>query len=274
MPRSYLEEVKITEATSDQIGRILGDRLRMEGDALGDGYGELGRDFLLSAGRTLERAYRNDNGLPPDVDPSVERAPSPGPSPHSTLGPPIGMKPFVVTADHLHDPRLQAVYGLYEHDLGNNLLARDFLEAAVRSRVVRPKAYLALADILDAQAKLVSTREDEKLSEEQAGPILKLLNAAFQQAPTADLCSRIIETWEGSDAKPAEEDIARIAEDAALFPRDLDLVYGAAAFCAQAGYDAPAVKLIKMGLGFATYDFDKDDFEQLRSTLRSQPKTP
>jgi hypothetical protein len=182
------------------------------------------------------------------------------------------MKAFVVIADHIHDPRLQAVYGMYEHDVGSNLLAREFLQAAVRAQVVRPKAYIALADILGAEASLAPLGSDEKLSAKQAEPILDLLNAAFQRAPTAELCSRIIETWAGSDAKPGEKDIASIAEGAALFPRDLDLAYSSAAYCAQAGYDAQAAKLIEMGLAFATYTFDRDDFEQLRSTLREPAK--
>ena len=56
----------------------------------------MGGRFLGLAGRMLERAYREDNGLPPDVDvPHGEHAaPS---SQASTLGPAVAMKPFVVT---------------------------------------------------------------------------------------------------------------------------------------------------------------------------------
>jgi len=47
------------------------------------------------------------------------------------------MKPFVVSASRLHDPELLAVYGLYEHDTGDDGKAREFLEAAAKAGAVR-----------------------------------------------------------------------------------------------------------------------------------------
>ena len=58
------------------------------------------------------------------------------------------MKPFVVAASHIHDPALLAVFGLYEHDVGNVGQARELLEAASANGAVRPRAYVALAKLL------------------------------------------------------------------------------------------------------------------------------
>jgi hypothetical protein len=262
-----LDPVDLREATSDQIGRILGDRLRMEGDSLRYADPGLSRDFLRSAGRMLERAYRDDNGLPPDVDPSKEGEGQPDAHQGDAVGVALVMKPFVVTAAHIHDPRLQAVYGMYEHDVGKDEKAREFLEAAAKAKVVRPMAYVALAEILAAEAKEKPFGPDEMLSAGQAAHVLDLLFTAFQGSPTPDLCTRMLDTLSDCEAKPDEKEIARIAGCAALFPRDMDVAYTAATLCAQYGYPALAAGLIDGAAGLATYDFDRDDFAQLRSTL-------
>ncbi len=116
-------------ATSDEIGRILGDWLRMKGDSLRGNDPELGGVFLVTAGRILERAYRDDNGLPPDVAPPSSGEVSAKLPGNSSPGLVVNMKPLVVTASRIHDPRLLAVYGLYEHDIGNDGKAKELLEA-------------------------------------------------------------------------------------------------------------------------------------------------
>ena len=57
--------------------------------------------FLDSAGQMLLRAYRDDNALPADQS-----------------------SPASVTASHVQDPGLLAVFGLYEYDAGNDGKAR------------------------------------------------------------------------------------------------------------------------------------------------------
>jgi hypothetical protein len=65
----------------------------------------MARESLYYAGRMLERAYREDNGLPPDVDPARKGDKSPVSPQGTAAAPAIGMKPFVVTADRIHDAR-------------------------------------------------------------------------------------------------------------------------------------------------------------------------
>lgn len=267
MPARSMDFVETTEATSDQIGRMLGDWLRMAGNSMRGDDDALVAEFLRSAGRVLERAYRNDNGLPPDVDPYAASQPSAGQPSAPSAGGVVAMKPFVVTAAHIHDPRLQAVYGLYEHDIGDDETAREFLQAAVMARVVRPKAYIALAEILRAKAEALPQGSDGKLSPEQSAPILSLLYSAVDRSPTAELCTRIVDLWDECAARPQEQDIARITEDSALFPRDLDLARSSVALCTKAGFPSQARELIDRSVEFATFSFDRDDLEQLRATL-------
>jgi hypothetical protein len=221
----------------------------------------------------LERAYRDDNGLPPDVDPSGgggrTAAPTAGAAAH---GPTVVMKPFVVTADRIHDPGLLAVYGLYEHDVGDDGKARELLEAAAKAWVVRPRAYLVLGELRysEAIAKPLGTRG--RLSGEQAAFVLEPLHAALRYPPVPGVYGLIEETWSHCDAKPGAGDIGEIAEGVALFPRFTPLAYRSALLCAQSGYAAEAAEMIDKGLLFATNRDSIEHFERLRSTLPAAPK--
>ena len=270
MPAGVQEPVNLSEATSDQIGRILGDWLRMQGDYLQNTDPEMSDRFLGLAGRMLERAYREDNGLPPDVD--VPRGEHAAPSSQSsTLGPAVAMKPFVVTAERIHDPRLLAVYGLYEHDTGNDAKARELLEAAAKSGAVRPRAYVVLAQLRYAEAIGKPLGAEGKLGAEQAASVLGPLKTALAGAPTPDIYDLIVETWTNSETKPAEGDIEGLRGGVERYPADTDLAYNAAQLCSQSGQAAQASWFIDKGLVFATHEINREYFEQLRSTLSSAP---
>jgi hypothetical protein len=271
MPTGLLVPVDLREATSDQIGRILGDWLRMKGNFFGESDPAMSKELLRSAGRMLERAYRDDNGLPPDVDRPGGGGPFSTSARTTEAGPVVAMRPFVVVANRVHDPRLQAVYGLYEHDIGDDGKAREFLEAAVKAGVVRPNADVALAEIRYAGATDKPEGSAGKISAAQAAPILKLLNAAAQAAPTADTCKKIVEVWMNGEVKPTPADVELLVAGVAMFPRDADLAYGSAQVCARFGYTAEASAVIDKGLAFTTHEINRDYFEQLRSTLRIPP---
>jgi hypothetical protein len=271
MPSNFLERADLREATSDQIGRMLGDWLRMKGDSLRDAEPELGAEFLGAAGRMLERAYRRDNGLPPDVDPGHGEEQPVRQSQSAGAGPVTVMKPFVVSASHIRDPGLLAVYGLYEHDIGDEGKAREFLEAAVKSDVMRPRAYAVLAELRYAEATEKPLGPEGKLSAKQAESIIGLLQTASRHASTPDIYHEIVEVWSNSEARPSERDIEAIAGGVALFPSDTDLAYNSALLCSQNGYTAQAGALIDKGLVFTTHEINRDYFEKLRSTLGPQP---
>jgi len=271
MPPGAQEPVRLSEATSDQIGRILGDWLRMQGDYEGGTDPEVGDRLLGLAGRMLERAYREDNGLPPDVAPPGGGEHAAASSQISTLGPAVAMKPFVVTAERIHDPRLLAVYGLYAHDKGDDAKARELLDAAAKSGVSRPRAYAVLAQLRYAEAIGKPLGADGKLSAAQAASVLEPLKAALAGAPKPDHYDLIVETWTNCEAKPAEGDIEVLRAGLERYPADTDLAYNAAELCAQSGYAAQTSWFIDKGLVFATHEINREYFEQLRSTLNSPP---
>jgi hypothetical protein len=266
MPQDF-PEPNLQSATADQIGRILGDWLRMQGNSLRSQDPDLSAEFLDSAGRMLLRAYRDDNGLPPDVDPGREGGRSASSSPNSGYGSAVVMKPFVVAASHIHDPLLLAVYGLYEHDMGNDGKAREFLEAAVRAEAVRPRAYYLLAELRYRDAIAIPLGSQGRFSAQQAASILEPLQNSLRYPPESDVYRLIVETWIHCDARPSDRDIEGIVEGAALFPRNTGLTYRSAAVCAQEGYSAQAAGLIDRGLVLAMDESTRDYFMRLRSTL-------
>ncbi|MFI5336414.1 MAG: hypothetical protein ACHQ5A_06500 [Opitutales bacterium] len=264
---SRFPEADLREATADQIGRILGDWLRLEGVALRKSDPELSKSYLQGAGRMLLRAYKEDNGLPPDVDPAPLGGRSDSPSQLTGLGLPVVLPPFVVSAARIHDPRLRAVYGLYEHDIGDDTKARELLEAAVKAGVVRPKADVVLAGMRYAEAIGKPLGSKGRLSAQQAAFILEPLQTALRASATPDIYSLMVDTWFHCEAKPAGRDLAAIVEGVALFPRDTRLAYRSALVCVESGYTAQAAGLIDQGLVFATDEETRNYFEQLRAGL-------
>jgi hypothetical protein len=260
-------EPELRDATADQIGRILGDWLRMQGISLRAADAELSREFLDSAGRMLERAYREDNGLPPDVDPARGGERHAAQARGTASGPAVVMKPFVVSATRIHDPRLLSVYGLYEHAIGDDAKARELLEAAARQGVVRPMAYIALAEIRLALARAAPKGAGGRMDSQQAASVLGPVRTALAQNSSPEPYRLIVETWENCDAKPDSEDIEDMVRGVALFPRYTALAYHSALVCAKSGHAAQAGDLIRNGILFSNRESSRRYFEQLRSSL-------
>jgi hypothetical protein len=269
MPRHF-ENPDLAEATADQIGRILGDWLRMEGDSLGRTSPSMGAEFLGAAGRMLERAYRDDNGLPPDVDPAGPGGRDARSAPEAAART-VVMRPFVVTADRIHDPGLLAVYGLFEHDTGNEGKAREFLEAAVKAGAVRPRANLVLSELRYAEAIARPEGTEGRLGARQAASILEPLQAVSGYPAVPEACAIVVKTWLHGEAKPAGRDVDQIAEGAALFPRYSGLAYSSAILCAREGYAAQAAGLLDLGLAFTPTALvtTGDSFGRLRTIMES-----
>ena len=258
-------------ATADQIGRILGDWLRMQGNSFRTRDPALSRESFYYAGRMLERAYRDDNGLPPDVDRSRGAGHSSDSAPNAFLGQAVAMKPFIVTAERIHDARLLAVYGLYEHDTGDDEKAREFLEAAMTTGVVRPAAYVVLAKLRFTEATGKPAGAGGKLSAGQASSVLDPLRTALRFAPSYDAYSLIVGVWTNCEAKPSEGDLDEIAKGVALYPRNTELAYNAALLCLQCGYDSQASMMIDKALVFAADEHKRAYLRQLRPAPDEPP---
>ena len=112
-------------ATADQVGRILGDWLRMKGEALRSENPALSLECFQATGRVLRRAFEND------------RDPTPGPG----GGHPERSRALLTT----HDAEFLGVYGLFEEDIGHGDQARKILDVAVRAGATRPGVIRALA---------------------------------------------------------------------------------------------------------------------------------
>jgi hypothetical protein len=183
------------------------------------------------------------------------------------------MKPFVVTANHLHDPALLAVYGLYEHDSGHEEKAREFLRAAIAAGAVRPRANLILAKLLYSEAIAHPDGLKGLMGKLQLDSILGVLDGALQFPPASEVYALKVYAWLHSDAVPARHDVQEFAEGVALFPRNAGLAYLSAEVCSRAGYVGDADELIAKGVAFAPNDKAKAYFTRLRANLKPPQPT-
>ena len=262
MPAGF-PKPNLAPATADQIGRILGDWLRMEGDSLRKSDPEMCKESLYFAGRTLVRAYRQDNGLSHKTDPAVDADPSAEPSRAKTAA----LDALDLSADKIHDARLLAVLGLYASDAGRDDKALEFLGSAAGSHVVRPRAYFALAQVLMARASAKPESSPGKISAAQLAAVLAPLREALKSEPSADAYRLLIAAWVHSEAQPSASDIAEVVNGAALFPRDVEMAYNAALVCAIKGHPEQAKNLIDRGLTFASDAAARRYLELLRARL-------
>jgi hypothetical protein len=253
----------LAPATADQVGRILGDWLRMEGDSLRKSDPEMCKESLYFAGRTLVRAYKEDNGLAHKADPAVDADPAAEPSPARAAA----LGALDLSADKIHDSRLLAVLGLYAHDAGRNDKALEFLGSAAGSHVVRPRAYGVLAQVLMARASAKPEGSRGKIGAAQLAAILGPLREALRSEPSAEAYRLLIAAWAHAEAQPGDSDFAEIVNGAALFPRDVEMAYNAALLCAIKGRPEQAGNLIDRGLAFAGDDAARRSLELLRARL-------
>ena len=264
---SHFPQPELKPATADQIGRILSDWLRMQGQSIRQRDPGMSAKFLDAAGRMLTRAYEMDNGLPPDVEPAPQEARTSPPIPQKAEGPVVRMKPFVVTAERIHDPGLLAVFGLYEHDIGDDAKAREFLEKAVKAGVDRPRAYLVLARLRYAEAIADPLGQDGKLSASQATFIFGPAKVALRSSATAEAWGLIVGMFARCEARPSALDIEKIVAGVSRFPKNTPLALRAAQLCVQTGSMTRAAELIDKSLPFVTDEDTKREFQRLRSSL-------
>jgi hypothetical protein len=149
---------------------------------------------------------------------------------------------------HEHDPALLAALGRYEHRRGEVARARPLLEAAVRARVVDPRAYLELARQRWSEAR-AQLHPPALLSRAQAISILQpLATAARQPPPLPEVYELMAEVWAVSERAPSPEELALLYEGAQRFPRRPRLVYLTAALALRHGTAEHARALIDHGL--------------------------
>jgi len=239
-------------ATNDEQGRILGDWLRMKGESLQDADPALAEVYFRQAGKVLWRAYRGDLGMP--VDPDLDSHPTApvAAKAASSATPVVVMEPMVVSAKRIRDPAFLAVYGLYEHDIGDDSKARELLEAAFKARAPRPRADCELGLLRYAEAAAHPAGPEGKLSAAQTALALAPLTAArLMTPPSIELYGIMAEIWSHSAAQPAAADLQFLADASAFFPRNAKFACNAAALYAQFGFQTEAARTVDRALPFA-----------------------
>jgi hypothetical protein len=162
---------------------------------------------------------------------------------------------------------LLAALGLQERGAGEPARARKFLEAAVRAKAIRPRAYLELARLRFADAA-AQPAAGEKFSPEQTAAILSVLFAARSQPPPLpEVYEAIGDAWDRCVVSPTAAHLAVLDEGVRYFPRNATLVYQDAALKTKSGLPADAAGLVDLGLRIAPDGATRDKFETLKATL-------
>ena len=220
-----LPRLKFRAATDLEVARIRGDWERMEIAYVRQQYPALTGKYVEQARRTLHRVY--DRG---------ER-----------------------------DPRLLAILGLTEVDAGNPDGAREFLEAAVRGQVVRPRVYFELAQL---RYKALPAAGDAKLTDEQAAGVLgPLLAAHSDNPPLPGIYALLAEVWKHSATPPTPENLKILNEGARLFPGMSAYVLCAIYLNVANGQVTPAAALANLGLRHARDPAMRERLERVRAKL-------
>jgi len=221
--------LKPRNATDAEVARLLGDWERMESDMIKVAHPALSSLFLEQAGKTLLASY----------------------------------------AQGERDPRLLAAIGMYEQDAGSTDRARSFLEAATQAGVIRPAAYLKLAQLNFGDANANPSAPGGSFSAQQTAAVLKPLFSSRRQATlTGPAYMLVANTWARSVAKPTPGNLALVREGVHLYPRNLSLTLLAAKVHTQWGYDSDAAALIEQGLKFADAG-TAEPFRVLQAKLRT-----
>jgi hypothetical protein len=215
-------------ASDGQIARIKGDMERLEVPYVKAIAPELVPKYLEQARRTLKRGY--DRG---------ER-----------------------------DPRLLAVLGLCEVEAGDDVAAREYLEAAVRIGPVRPRANYELARLRLAEFKASPGGASGGLNVAQTADVLRPLFAArADQPPLPEVYELIAEAWAHSEAKPTRAHLAVLHEGVRLFPRWIALVLRGAELHLNHGYYSDAAALVDVAVLVADDDLARGRIAALQQQL-------
>jgi len=167
------------------------------------------------------------------------------------------------------DPRLLAVLGLCDYDVGAKAEARSMLAAATDAGVARPAAYLDLAHLILEEARAHPAAANGKFSAEQTAAILKPLFAVRQRTRLeARGYLLIAEAWKESADRPLPAHLAALDEGIRLYPFDSELCASAAKVYAQWGYPAGAETLIEQGLKSADEKAARQ-LQDLRASLQT-----
>jgi hypothetical protein len=227
----------LRNATDTEISRLKGDWERLEVGFVKKRSAELAAKYLEQARRTLGRAYEHG----------------------------------------AREPQLLANLGLCECEAGDDVRARDYLEAAAQRGPIRPRANYELARLRLAAAEAAPADADGKLTAAQLTQVFTPLFAArAQQPPIPEVYELIARGWSRSAVPPSRGHLAVLDEGVRLFPRRLELIYRTAALLTERNFSADAAAMSEFGLHMAKDDADRARFVELQGKLApgARPTSP
>ncbi|MDO8543325.1 MAG: hypothetical protein Q7S40_23045 [Opitutaceae bacterium] len=172
------------------------------------------------------------------------------------------------------DPRLLATMGLCEIDAGNEGGAREFLEPAIATGVVRPRGYYELGRL--RFAALQRGVPDTKLfSFTELMPILEPLRRALTQAPPLpEVFVLLAEAWARCEMAPNAAEFAELETGARLFARRPAVGLSIALALARHGRKAEAAAILDATTGYTTDENTRAGITRLRTELAAASARP
>jgi hypothetical protein len=169
------------------------------------------------------------------------------------------------------EPAIMAGMGAAETALGHADRARELLEAATRTGVKRPAAYVELARLRLAEVTAKPSTNGKLGAVQMAAVLTPLFEARKLAPPLPETYELIATAWSQSAAAPTPENLGVLDEGIRAFPRDGELLYTAAQLYRTAGAPPTAASIARLGLRFSNEPATRARFEQLLASLPSAP---
>lgn len=119
----------------------------------------------------------------------------------------------------VRDAAILGALGLSEFQAGETVRARKFLEVAAKAGALRPRAYLALAQLRGAERRARPQGTDGRLSSDQLMGVLEPLLLARQQKPLLpEVYEQLAAAWLTCATPPPEPHLGVLEEGVQLFP--------------------------------------------------------
>jgi hypothetical protein len=226
--------IDVRRATPNEIARVRGEWERLAIAHVQRRLPEVRDPYLAQARRTLRRAY--DAGD--------------------------------------RDPRLLATMGLCEIDAGNEAGARTYLEPAVATGVVRPRAHYELARLRFRELTRAAPATKLFSFTELAKIIEPLRTSLGQSPPLAEAFGLLAEAWSRCESPPTDAEFAELERGAQLYGRRPEVAYPIALAFAHHGRRPAALTVLDRCGTHAADDETRARIARLRAELMDTPRAP
>lgn len=172
------------------------------------------------------------------------------------------------------DPELLASLGLQEQTVGERARAITFLDAAIKAKTTRARAYVERARLRLNDTKPAANTPPAKLTTEQYADVTGWLRTAEPMAGSSpDLYYVLGETLERAPTPPTRDDVVPLVRGAVRFPKDMRLVFIAARQAASVEMAKEARALCEHGLKYASAPTLRERFQTILAALPPPPST-